>query len=263
MRKILLPTVVFALLTACSSQQDDGILFEKVQASKTVKLSNDANPPSCRVHLEIDYASDANQHRAEIINNAIEQRLMDMKDLKMQEAADSFVNLYSANYKENFLPLYNQDRADTTKRSWYEYHYVIKTNVNSGYKGISVYHIYLDYYEGGAHGIQQHLTMNFEPETGRTLSLADIFVAGYEQRLSDILLKALREKTGAKNIQELHDQGYLYSMDMFPSENFVLDSETITFIYNPYEIAPYAAGTTELTIAYSALEDILKNTFLK
>ena len=261
MKKIGLGIGIFALLTACSSSEESNIQFDKVEADKTVMLSNDDNSPSCRVHLELDYATDDNGHKAEIVNNAIEKRLLDMEDLKMQQAADSFASVYTSNYKKNFLPLYNQDRADTAKHSWYEYHYIIKTEVNAGHKGASVYHIYLDYYEGGAHGITQHLTMNFEQETGRTLTLSDVFVPGYEHRLNVLLLEGLQEKTGARNLNELHDQGYLYSMDMFPSENFVLGEETITFIYNPYEIAPYAAGTTELTIAYSSLEDILKNSF--
>ena len=261
MKKILFPAALLTLLMSCSSGEEDTLHFEKVQAEKTVSLSNDENTPTCNVHLELDYATADNGHRAEIVNKAIQQRLLDMENLEMKQAADSFANLYTSNYQKNFLPLYNQDRADTAKRSWYEYHYIITTDVNNGHKGVTVYHINLDYYEGGAHGINQHLTMNFDKETGRPLSLADIFVAGYESQLNEVLLKALYEKTSTKNLRELHDKGYLYSMDMFPSENFVLDDGTITFIYNPYEIAPYAAGCTELTIPYGDLDGILKNSF--
>lgn len=261
MKRILLLTGIVALLASCSMGSEDSLHFNKVQADKIVALSNDNNSPSCRVHLELDYATPDNGHRAEIVNNAIQHRLLDMEELEMKQAADSFANLYTTNYKKNFLPLYNQDRADTTKRSWYEYHYIITTDVNSGHNGASVYHINLDYYEGGAHSINQHLTMNFAKDTGRQLSLSDVFAPGYEHKLNEVLLKALLEKTASKNLSELHDKGYLYSMDMFPSENFILGDDTITFIYNPYEIAPYAAGFTELTIAYSALDDILKNSF--
>ena len=59
------------------------------------------------------------------------------------------------------------------------------------------------------------------------------------------------------NVKELKNHGYLYSMDMFPSENFILGQEAITFIYNPYEIAPYEKGSIELTLSYSVLDDIL------
>ena len=71
------------------------------------------------------------------------------------------------------------------------------------------------------------------------------------------LLEALEEKVGASNLKELHNRGYLYSMDMFPSENFILGDDAITFIYNPYEIAPYEKGCIELKIAYDAIDNIL------
>ena len=261
MKKILFAAGIATLLFSCSSDTEDAIQFATITSDKTVQLSNESNSPSCNVHLQLAYATGDNGHKAEIINNAVEKRLLDLEDLTMQQAADSFASVYTSNYKKNFLPLYNQDRGDESKRSWYDYHYIIKTEAAQGHKGSTTYDIYLDYYEGGAHGINQHLTMNFENKTGRTLALADIFVPGYEHQLNVLLLDALQEKTGCSNITELHDKGYLYSMDMFPSENFVLGDGTITFIYNPYEIAPYAAGATELTIAYDDLDKILKNSF--
>lgn len=261
MKKLIGIISVLALLTSCGSHDDNAISFDVVKADKTVLLSNDPNSPTCKVHLEVASAQGEDQHKADVINNAIMKQLLDMQDISMQEAVDSFANVYTSNYVKNFLPLFNQDRDDKEKRAWYDYHYIIKSEAYAGHRGTTVYHVYLDYYEGGAHGINQHLTMNFERQTGRLLALSDIFVNGYEQQLNAILLKALREKTGAESLNELHDKGYLYSMDMFPSTNFALDEETITFIYNPYEIAPYAVGATELIISYSELEGILKNDF--
>ena len=63
---------------------------------------------------------------------------------------------------------------------------------------------------------------------------------------------------GASDIQSLRDKGYLYSSDMFVSDNFLLGKDGVTFIYNPYEIAPYEMGITELTLDYDDIEDILK-----
>ena len=100
--------------------------------------------------------------------------------------------------------------------------------------------------------------MNFDKATGRQMALADIFVPGYEQRLNELLLEALQEKTGTKNLDELHEEGYLYSMNIFAPENFVLGDDKLTFIYNPYELADYSKGKIELAIDYDDLEDIMK-----
>jgi len=77
---------------------------------------------------------------------------------------------------------------------------------------------------------------------------------GFEQKLNEQLLEALLDKTGAKDINQLHEEGYLYSMDMFASENFILGDDEITFIYNPYEIADYSKGRIELKIDIDELK---------
>lgn len=255
MKRIFSFATLFILLVSCSSTEET-VTFEVATTDKIVNLAPDEKSPTCNVHLELSYATEDNGHKAEVINNIIEERLLNLKDMTMQEATDSFANSYIDSY-QNLLPLYNEDRGDEKKTDWYNYHYILKTEVEPGHKGATVYHVYLDYYEGGAHGISQHLTLNFDRSTGRQLMLSDVFVPGYERQLNTVLQKALREYVGVRNDKELKDQGYLYCMDMFPSENFILGEDAITFVYNPYEIAPYEKGSIELKIAYGALDKIL------
>ena len=178
----------------------------------------------------------------------------------MKIAAEKFISTYTDDYKKTMQPLYSQDRNDASKRFWYEYHYILEATTQKGTDNTITYLTTIDYYEGGAHGINQQQILNFDSRTGLLLTLKDIFVSGYEQPLKDLLLKALLSKTGCKNIRALRTKGYLSSMDIFPTENFILGSETITFIYNPSEIAPYAMGSTQLIIPYSDLDKLIKNT---
>lgn len=245
----------------CKGGDEAVVEFEPVIIDKTVVLSNEERSPTCSVHLEMQTATEESGHPGELINDAVMKRLLDREEKTMKVAAEAFTNQYTDSYKKTMLPLYNQDRADTTKRSWYQYHYIINTSTQQGSKGTIVYLATVDYYEGGAHGINQLITLNFEKKTGRQLTLADIFATGYEQPLKNILLKALKTKTGSSTISALKNKGYLYSMDIFPSENFILGDETITFVYNPYEIAPYSKGSTELIIPYSDVDKLLKNSF--
>jgi len=249
------------LMTACLSDEEGMIEFETFTVDKTVPLTSEKGSPICSVHMEMASATNVNGHKAEVINNTVMKRLLDIQDVSMKRAAENFAEEYTSSYIKNMLPLYNQDRIDSTRKAWYEYHYIIKTETRRGSKHTAAYLATVDYFEGGAHGINQLLTFNFLLKDGRHLQLSDIFASGYEPQLCKVLLLALQEKTGAKSLSELHEMGYLYSMDMFPSENFILDGEAITFIYNPYEIAPYAMGSTELVIPYSDLDTILKNSF--
>ena len=258
MKKAIFSALAMLLAISCATETEDTIIFDSTTTDKVVKLSNDERSPVCTVHLQLEYATEKNGHKAEVVNNFIQKKLLDMEDLTIQQAVDSFANAYTSSYVNNFLPLYNQDRADTTKRSWYEYHYVITSQTQQGGFGTTSYIAIIDYFEGGAHGMNQRMTINFENKTGRVLELQDIFVPGFESQLNPILLKALSEKVGAKNKRELNDEGYLISMEMFPAQNFILNDETITFIYAPYEIASYDKGETELTISLTDLSRILR-----
>lgn len=246
------------LLSACGGDSEMEADFIKTTATKTVTITNEQGAPGCSVQIELDCAQQSLGEKATNINNAVVKRILDMDSLTMQQAVDSFANSYTRNYQENFAPLYREDRNDPDKRSWYEYHYNINGTARAGRDGVIVYNAVIDYYEGGVHGIHQQLILNFDRQTGRQLSLADVFVPGYVQPLNSILLKALLEKTGTKTADELRNKGYLYARDMFAPENFALDKEAVSFIYNSYEIAPYSEGLIELTIPYSDLEDILK-----
>ena len=103
--------------------------------------------------------------------------------------------------------------------------------------------------------------MNFEAKTGRLLTLEDLFADGTENQLNNILLKALKEKTGFATLSELKEHNYLTSVDIYAPENFIIGDETVTFIYNPSEIAAYSEGSIELIIPYTSLDKLLKNSF--
>ena len=261
MKKTTFSALLLCLAVSCTTETEDTIFFDSVISDKEVKLSNDEGSPVCAVHLQLEYATDKNGHKAEVVNEYIIQKLLDMKDITVQQAVDSFANTYTRTYVRNFLPLYNQDRADTTKRSWYEYHYVITSQTQTNNIGTTAYIAIIDYFEGGAHGVNQRMTMNFENKTGRLLELQDLFVPGFEGQLNAILQQALCEKIGVPDLSDLREEGYLPSMEMYPSKNFILNDETINFIYAPYEIASYDKGEIELTIPFSMLNDILRTEF--
>lgn len=255
---VIATAITFAACGQMSGSRDGSLAFETVTVEKSVSISSEQDAPQCSVRLQIASAKDNDNEKAKAINSAIAERLLDMEGLTLQQAADSFANSYTRNYVRDFAPLYREDRNDPEKRAWYQYHYNITSEAAGGRKGITVYTATIDYYEGGAHGINQRIVMNIDNQTGKVLELNDVFVPGYETVLNEKLTQALLEKTDARDIGELRNRGYLYSMDMFAPENFVLGKENITFIYNAYEIASYSEGIIELALDYNDLEEIWK-----
>ena len=117
-KKITLLGLVALLMPSCESVDENVVLFDEVSTEKVVKLANEEQSPTCAVHLKLAYATEENGHKAQVINEIIQKRLLNMHDLTMKQAIDSFANSYTESYRQNFRPLYIQDRTDSTKRSW-------------------------------------------------------------------------------------------------------------------------------------------------
>lgn len=249
------------MMVGCKQVDENTVEFETLTENKTVYLTTEEMSPACKVSLKLQSATKANGKRGELINKTVAERLFNMQDVSVKSAIKRFVENYTQSYRQTMLPLYNQDRADTTKRAWYEFHYVVTAETHQGSQKTVVYDATVDYYEGGAHGTHQQVVMNFEGKTGRLLTLEDIFAEGSEQQLNDILLNALMANKGVATLSELKEKGFLKAVDIYAPDNFIIGEETITFIYNPSEIAPHTEGATQLIIPYTALDKILKNSF--
>ncbi len=258
--RLFFTSALILLLCACS-QEKETITFETVTAGKTVALSNDSVPPTCNVNIRLEQATAESGRAGEIINATVANCLLNRKDDGLQQAAEAFAEEYTRNYVKTLLPLYNEDRDDIKKHAWYHYHYIINSHTQTGSVGTVVYLADINYSEGGNQASSLQVIMNFEAETGRLLTVQDVFVDGFEARLNPILLQALQTKTGFTTMKALHDNGYLNNSDIFVPENFILGSDAITFVYNPDEIAPSTVGCIELTISYAAIENILSSMF--
>lgn len=260
MRKItsLLITAACAITGCTGMSAPEQLAFESIKVDKKVALCSDTNSPVYDMKLDVKYAKGGSEDMRKIVNDAITAKIFNLHNVDLKAAVDSFVNENSHTYINDMLPLYEEDKRDIDKMPIYQHEVIINTRTEDGKEGIVTYYINMYNFTGGAHGLEQLLTLNFDKTTGKTITLDDVLVTGYQMRLNELLQKALLEKADCKDINELHDKGYLFSMEMYPSSNFVLGKDGVTFIYNPYEIAPYALGRIELTLSYSTLEPIMK-----
>ena len=261
--KYMLIFVILAVFTGCRNDDEGKLTFEMLESEKTIRLSNEELSPVCNVSLKLPCATKESGEVGKNINEAVVYRLFNQADMGMQGAMDQFAEAYTMSYKTNMLPLYNADRADTTKRSWYEFHYIINATTEQTSKRTLAYLATIDYSEGHANSIHQLIPLNFKVETGKEIRMKDIFVDGYETQLPPVLLKALMEKTESQNLDQLKEKGYLDQVEMYVPENFIVSDNTITFIFNPSEIASFELGTIELVLTYAQLKKFVKPAFIK
>ncbi len=113
-------------------------------------------------------------------------------------------------------------------------------------------------YTGGAHGVNITKYKVFNLETGKVLVPQDIFVHELQYKLNHLLDKKLRKMNGIQDNEALRDAGFFID-HVELTDNFYINNDGIGFFYNVYEIASFAAGTTELFCTFRELKEMLED----
>ena len=104
-------------------------------------------------------------------------------------------------------------------------------------------------YTGGAHPNSYQVYRSFDLETGNPITLADILMPGFEDELNQAAEIEFRMLKEIPPSEELKDKGYFFEGGNFVlNDNFAIINKSLVFYFNPYEIAPYAVGPTELEL---------------
>ena len=149
------------------------------------------------------------------------------------------------------------EMEDTVFDSVLEYHkYYCKTYEVGFYDTYLSVLYFSTWFGGGVHSRELCLVDNFDMESGRILTLEDLF--GEEEIYYPILNKAICKRLLEQDIPtfmkiEENIDIISYSFDL----QFRICETGIEFIFQEYEIASYAAGIIFITVPYQDLESIL------
>ena len=98
----------------------------------------------------------------------------------------------------------------------------------------------------------------FDPESGHEITINDLFKDEAMRELKNYIKEGIAKHFEVSTFQEVVDNGYLFDNSIHVSNNFILGIDKITFIYNPYEIAPYAAGEIIVEVPISKIKHLIK-----
>ena len=114
-------------------------------------------------------------------------------------------------------------------------------------------------YTGGAHPntIQTYTTVDLR--TGHRLALADLLVDGHLPDLQAEAEARFRASHGLAIAADLVDAGFWFDDDVFAlTDNWGVVGEDLVFYFNPYDIAPYALGPTEVKVPLESLVPLIR-----
>jgi len=116
-----------------------------------------------------------------------------------------------------------------------------------------------DVFTGGAHGMFSTSFINLDPKTGALYLLDSFLKPGYQSFLNQLGEEEFRKELDMSDTTTLDAAGFEFPENRFQlNENYGFRKEGIVFVFNSYEIAAYAMGTTEIIIPYERLKDWFK-----
>lgn len=122
-------------------------------------------------------------------------------------------------------------------------------------------------YSGGTHPNLSQRALNLDMRELRTLTLEDVIVAGGCEELRELVIQRLEEKFSTlgesglfANYRDIVVESLTYGK-MTPYWYF--NHSGLVIFFNPYTLAPYAAGIVKVELEYDALEGILENSYFR
>ncbi|GAA4792421.1 hypothetical protein GCM10023231_20680 [Olivibacter ginsenosidimutans] len=178
------------------------------------------------------------------INQVVTRHLIsDTLHQSFEEEAKAFI--------QNFDDFINMDEYP---RAWYSESRTKVIQNTPHYLALSTE---INDYTGGAHGNYGTLFFNYEPTKKDTIGLADIVPLAKQDTLTAIAGRIFRKQEGLAPDQSLDDAYFFEDNTFHLNTNFTLTPKGLLFLYNVYEIKPYASGITELLIPYEQLDSII------
>ncbi len=259
MRHLSLFILFMVLLASCSPKQT--IETEQTSLSKSFCLTPACND-SLSLSFELEYPTKLdNADALRIIQRDLLTHCFgkDYADMTLAEAMDAYVAFSKEEYLAN-------NRAYASRLEEYEDEFaanlseeqVLRGRVYSLADGVLSYELEQYVYMGGAHGVNNRLFYNYSTDTGARLTEKDVFIKGSEAELAQLLQNALIEQSDEYTSREDFIEAGFEFDSIHPNGNFALTEDAVTYVFNPYEIAPYVFGETEIVLDKSMLKPILK-----
>ena len=182
------------------------------------------------------------------INKIIVSQVFDL------EGVEGTLEETAFRYRENLIDEYMNENAvlENGVRSWEDR---VGGAFQKKYKNYLNYLVSYYSFRGGAHGIQTLSNIVFDAKTGEQVHEADMFTPGYEAPVAQLLRMAV------KTSMEEEDPELMQLVNLeqvVPNGNYSVHENGMEWLFQPYEVGPYALGIVSATLSWEELKPFMK-----
>ena len=261
-------TFIFTCFTGCKGISDNGVkdIPTDTVAIKTITLCDSlaftishSNTCEVRAKVSIDYPD-------LFKDTETSQRLQKLYISDVLELPDTLsIDGSAAQYLENILSEYKS--ADDSENTFFEpeddgpadFMYKIFSNIAPCFNqsGILSFSKADTTQKNDAVTKTKHAYYNIDLNTLSIIHLSQVIKSEFIDDVTNMLKRQLISQNHVKDESSLIDLGYFNLDNLVANDNFHVSTDGITWNYQPYEIACYSVGETEITLSFESLKPFL------
>jgi hypothetical protein len=262
MKQLIFLSIFALTLFSCARNSWDDNVFEDQQISNRFttgsvrrQLVNLDHTDSSEMIMTYTYYSKLDSTFKDSVNTAISNYVLAFTDFGTGEKNTPLSQDYFEQRADHFVAIFEEEMAvDDIGGVW---SMEADFGIDDSYKDFAELAVSAWAYTGGAHGNGSYTIEHFWKNSGKKMVPTDFFTN--ISALDSICEIYFRKLQGLTPEDDLGEVGFWFENNQFSTNNnFYFSGDKVTFYYNSYEIAPYAAGPTELEIPMDKIKHLLK-----
>jgi len=266
-KNLLVFSIILGLTSfvGCKKQENKPMSFEKISVSETYSLLEGQDDYVPKLIFDFTFPFDYQDKQT---LKKVEQIFVskcfgeEYKDFSPENAVDEYKKNFletCKTYEKNLKKDLEEHKAGTEEfcYSCYILEDIWSDTILFQNEDILTFKVQHYSYTGGAHGSSSINAYNILLKDAKILQYEDIFIDGSREKLTELLDQKLMTANNYSSLDELKEN-YIFSENIAPNNNFIVDDKGVTFIYGEYEIGPYYLGITPIFIPYEDLIPYIK-----
>ena len=256
--------LLFVSITSCGGSSETSVTtsadfeMQTISVDTVCKLFKGNDSPQCDVHYKLHIADGDD---ASYVNKIIVRNLFPV-------ASDSTnIELAASEEMRAIVDDYNAILKGVTRKSISEGKFPAsmaqyRRNVTTVSKKVKDdILVYTATVQEKAYGeidsLVNQFTFNISLSERCQITLDDIFVPGYKDRLAQKIVDKLSAQYKVSGMEGLQRKGIFIEGIPYASDNIIIADNGLTFVYNPFEIAGRTYGMINVTVTAEEVKDIM------
>lgn len=266
---ILSVSVLLWSMTSCHHVHsgEQTVTFDTLVVDTVCPLFASYEKPAC--HIAVNMSVPKEGESADLAT-AIERFITQLpKEGAFEDTQEGTVSAMVKAYVHNYIVQYLSEGPDAidsygedieAAATWMSYEETVDGCVLYNNHGLLSYQVRIYSYTGGAHGNTKTYNGVFDLQAKEVLCLSNIFEELSLNNLNQLMRQRLAQQYECQTVEELSERQLFFAPEEIEAtENFYVGATGISWLFDPYDIAPYSTGEVVVELTWDELYPLLKS----